>query len=128
MDQSAYDLLFNALALVASEDHEKAMAALEDVLNIMSGRSLEQALCLLCLGNSFLAQGEGYEDKMKSKTLFKIALKWFEMALNIPTAKVGDSQQLLEMLDTIGNSHMHLKQHKTSISVYTDALALAKNI
>ena len=53
-------------------------------------------------------QGESYDNEKKATTMFELALKLFELALNIQRPKLGDCQQVLETLDAIGNLHVHL--------------------
>lgn len=130
MDQSGYDLRCIARAYTAAEEHETAVSIIEDALKLLSDRpeSLERALCLLDLGNSFMDQGEAYDNESKAKVMFELALKLFALALKIQRPKLGECQQVLETLDAIGNLHVHLQEHETAITIYSEALALARKL
>ena len=130
MDQSGYDLRCIARAYIAADEHDTAVSIIEDTLKLLSDRpdSLERALCLIDLGTSFMDQGEAYDDREKAKTMFELALKLFGLALKIQRPKLGDCQQVLETLDAIGNLHVHLQKHDVAITIYAEALALARKL
>lgn len=119
MDQSAYDLRCIGRMYQSQGNFETAIQIFQESLALTVHRpnSLERSACLLDIGKCYLEHNE-----------FEEGLECLKDSLIIKTTCLGQTLQLVDILNTIGRVHRVRREYSDSLDMYAAAEEILQQI